>query len=379
MMQTLTPADKDYWKQIVASSNQLGLKLLPSFQGPGKAGNVVFSPTSIFVTLCLLYNGACGNTYVELATAIGLPPDKDLNPWMRQLINYINSHNPEELDVQLVSALFFASGDHLHFDFANTLTEAYSASLYSIDFYAADAVDRVNAWVSNATRGKIANVVTQFLPPPRFVIANAIYFLGKWVDPFDAGNTTQDDFYLPDGGSKKAAMMTKTANFHYFEDNDCQSILLPYKGGNYALQIVLPRTMQSPMRLLPRIEELAKRASTTPPALVQVALPKFKLDFEVFLQNALGGIGIRDLSDPINCDLSRIGHNMAVDAVIHKALIDVDERGTEAAAVTISLGFGSAAAASTPPFAMKVDHPFIFSICDTVTGQILFLGTIFVP
>jgi serine protease inhibitor len=378
-MQTLSPADKDYWKQIVAASNQLGLKLLPSFQGPGRAGNVVFSPTSIFVTLCLLYNGACGNTYIELATALGLPSDKDLNPWMRQLINYINSHNPQELDVQLVSALFFASGEHLHFDFANTLTEAYSASLYSVDFYQPDGVDRVNAWVSNATRGKISSIVSQLLPPPRFVIANAIYFLGKWVDPFNASDTTTDDFYLPDGGSKKVSMMAKTANFRFYEDGDCQSVLLPYKGGNYALQIVLPRTMQSPMRLLPRIEELAKRATAAPPVSVQLAMPKFKLDFGVHLQNALGGIGIRDLSDPVNCDLARIGHNMAVDIIIHKALIDVDEQGTEAAAVTAAVMFGSASAGSGSQVAMRVDHPFIFSICDTVTGQVLFLGTIFVP
>jgi serine protease inhibitor len=378
IMQTLSPADKDYWKQIVASSNQLGIKLLPSFQGPGRAGNVVFSPTSIFVTLCLLYNGACGNTYVEIGTALGLPPDKDLNPWMRQLINYINSHNPEELDVQLASALFFASGEHLHFDFANTLTEAYSASLYSIDFYQQDAVDRVNAWASNATRGKIPAVFTQFLPPPRFVIANAIYFLGKWVEPFDPSKTIQDDFYLPDGGSKKTSMMTKTANFHFYEDNDCQSVLLPYKGGNYALQIVLPRTMQSPMRLLPRIEELAKRASSAPPTNLQLALPKFKMDFGVFLQNALGGIGISDLSDPITCDLSRIGHNVSVDSIVHKALIEVDEHGTEAAAVAMAVSAG-VAPSGDPAVAMKVDHPFIFSICDTVTGQVLFLGSIFVP
>jgi len=171
--------------------------------------------------------------------------------------------------------------------------------------------------------------------------------------------------------------MSKTANFRYYEDGDCQSVLLPYQGGNYALQIVLPRTMQSPMRLLPRIEEFAKKASAAPPTNVQLAMPKFKLDFGVFLQNALGGIGIRDLSDPINCDLARIGHNMSVDLIIHKAMIDVDEQGTEAAAVTIGAAYGSPV--PPPPVVMRVDHPFIFSICDTVTGQVLFLGTIFVP
>ncbi len=266
-----------------------------------------------------------------------------------------------------------------HFDFANALTESYSASLYSIDFYQQDAPDRFNSWVSNATRGKIPKLVDKFLPPPRFVIANAIYFLGKWDSPFEVSNSTQDDFYLPDGGSKKAAMMAQTANFQFYEDNDCQSVLLPYKGGNYALQILLPRTMQSPMRLLPRIEEIAKRASAGPPTRVQLQMPKFKLDFGVFLQNALGGIGIGDLSDPITCDLGRIGHNLYVDIIIHKALIDVDEQGTVAAAVTATLAGPGSMSQPSQQVAMKVDHPFLFSICDTVTGQVLFLGSMFVP
>ncbi|MBS2010780.1 MAG: serpin family protein [Cyanobacteria bacterium SZAS TMP-1] len=378
MMQTLTPADKDYWKHIVASSNQLGIKLLPGFQGPGKAGNVVFSPTSIFVVLCLLYNGACGNSYVELATALGLPADKDLNPWMRQLINYINGHNPSEIDVQLSSALFFANGEHLHFDFANTLTESYSASLYSVDFHQSDASDRINAWAANATRGKISKLVEPFPVPPRFVIANTTYFLGKWVESFRAEATTMDDFYLPDGGARKVPMMSQAAPFHFFENEDCQSVLLPYQGGNYALQILLPRTMQSPMRLLPRIEEFARMASSVPPTMVELTIPKFKLDFGVFLQNALGSIGIRDLSDPLNCDLGRIGRDLVVSSIVHKAMIAVDETGTEAAAATAAI-LGNGALPFQTHTTMRVDHPFIFSICDTVTGQILFIGTLFVP
>jgi len=375
-MQTLSPADKDYWKHIVASSNQLGIKLLPGFQGPGKAGNVVFSPVSIFVTLCLLYNGACGKTYVDLATALGLPPDKDLNPWMRQLINYINGHDPNELDVQLSSALFFASGEHLHFDFANALTESYSASLYSMDFFQSDAPERINAWVSNATKGNINKVVESFPIPPRFVVANTTYFLGKWTAPFQAERTIQDDFYLPDGGNKKADMMQQTSAFRFYENEDCQSVLLPYNGGNYALHVLLPRTMQSPMRLLPRIEEFAKLTASAAPTYMELTLPKFKMNFGVFLQNALGSVGIPDLSDPLNCDLGRIGNDVVVSSIVHKSMISVDERGTEAAAATMAmLGPGSI----QQPTKMKVDHPFIFSICDTVTGQILFIGTLFVP
>jgi len=377
-MQTLSPADKDFWKHIVAAGNQLGLQLLPSFMGPGSAGNVVFSPTSVFVLLCLVYNGACGNTYIELATALGLPADKDLNPWMRQLINYINSHDPQTLDVQMASALFFASGEHLHFDFANTLTESYSASLYSIDFFEPDAVDRVNAWVSNATKKKIERIAPEFDPSMRFVLLNAIYFLGRWADPFSPSQTTMRDFYVMEGGVKKVAMMSHQGPSYYYEDNDCQSVLLPYQGGNYAMQIVLPKTMQSPIALLPRIQEIAARAANSVKSDVALALPKFEFDFHLQLQNTLAGLGISDLSDPVRCDLGRIGHNIVVSRIIHQAVIKVDEQGTEAAAVTAAMGLGLPQAASQS-IEMTVDHPFLFSICDTVTGQILFLGTIFVP
>jgi len=376
-MQTLSPADKDYWKHIVSSGNRLGLGMLSGFQGPGRAGNVVFSPTSLFVILCMLYNGACGSTYIELATALGLPADKDLNPWMRQLINYINGHDPSVLDVQMVSALFFANGQHLHFDFANTLTEAYSASLYSIDFFEPNAPARVNAWAAKATRAKITRMVADFDPSTRFVVTNAIYFSGRWVEPFEVSKTSNQDFYLPDGRTAKVATMSKESRLHYFEDNDCQSVLLPYQGGNYALQIVLPKTMQSPINLLPRISEMASRAASSPPANVNLTLPKFTLDFKVEVQNNLSGIGISDLSDPLRCDLGRIGNDLYVSKILHQAVLRVDEQGTEASAAT--LAHGMAGSAPPPAVPMPVDHPFIFSICDTVTGQILFLGSIFEP
>jgi len=305
-----------------------------------------------------------------------LPPDKDLNPWMRQLINYINGHDPKVLDVQLSSALFFAGGEHLHFDFANALTESYSASLYSMDFFQADAPDRINAWVSNATHGKINKVVEKFPIPPRFVIANTTYFLGQWVEPFRPDRTIQDDFYLPDGGNKKADMMQQTNSFRFYENEDCQSVLLPYNGGNYALHILLPRTMQSPMRLLPRIEEFAKLTAVAAPTLLELTIPKFKMNFGVFLQNALGSVGIPDLSDPLNCDLGRIGNDVVVSSIVHKSMIAVDEQGTEVAAATAAIASPGGIQQAAK---MKVDHPFIFSICDTVTGQILFIGTLFVP
>lgn len=187
------------------------------------------------------------------------------------------------------------------------------------------------------------------------------------------------DFYLPDGGSKRTGMMSQTENFHYFENNDCQSVLLPFEGGNYAMQIVLPRTMQSPMRLLSGIEDLARGALGQPPVQVHLTMPKFEMDFEAQLQNALGVIGVPDLSDPRTCDLGRIGRDFTGSMIIHKAKIKVDDWGCEAAAATAMGMWGGAPSVPQVRAEMTVDHPFIYSICDTVTGQILFLGTMFVP
>jgi serine protease inhibitor len=372
-MQTLSPTDKDYWKQIVASSNQLGLRLLPQLQGPGGNDNVVISPTSIFVILSMLYNGACGNTYVELNRTLNLPTDKELNPWMRQLINFINGHNQPDLDIQLVSALWFGSGEALHFDFANAMTEIYSASLYGIDFTQPDAVARINAWAGNATRGNITELVDSLDSGTRFVLTNAIYFLGKWVTPFQAATSRPTDFFIAGGGSKKVVSMSQSGSFSYYDDPECQSIILPYANGNYAMHIAIPRKVQSPNILLPRLEELLAKTNTPSKTNVVLTMPKFEMSFGTQLQHILGLLGIRDLCDQQRCDLGRIGNNLVVSKIIHKAIIKVDELGTEAAAATSAeTGWGSAQPAYEAT--MTIDHPFVYSICDKMTGQILFAG-----
>ncbi|MBU6450692.1 MAG: serpin family protein [Cyanobacteria bacterium REEB67] len=373
-MQTLSPTDKDYWKQIVASSNRLGLRLLPHLQGPNSNGNVVISPTSIFVILSMLYNGACGNTYVELNQALNLPTDKELNPWMRQLINFINGHNQPDLDIQLVSALWFGAGEALHFDFANAMTEIYSASLYSIDFTQPDAIARINAWAGNATRGNITELLDSLDSGTRFILTNAIYFLGKWVAPFQASASRATDFFIAGGGSKKVVSMSQTGPFSYYDDSECQSIILPYAHGNYVMHIAIPRKVQSPNVLLPRLEELLAKTNSPSPSWVELTMPKFEMTFATQLQQILGLIGIRDLCDRQRCDLGRIGSDLVVSKVIHKAIIKVDELGTEAAGASAAMMMPAGGLGAPQTMTMTIDHPFVYSICDKMTGQILFAG-----
>ncbi len=379
MQTTLLPSDKDYWKHIVTSNNQFGLNVLKTLAMASPSSNVVISPTSIFLTACMLYNGASGNTYSEFASALQLPKPSEINPWNRQLLNYLVMSKPDH-EVSIASALWFGQGVRCHEDFVNSAVESYSASLYGVDFASPESVEQINFWAENATNGRIVKIVDpgEFPADSHFAITNAIYFFAQWQTKFKAELTKEEPFYLVGSGSKNVMMMHASDSFVYKEDDNAQVIKLPYKQSPYYMQIVLPKVGRSFGHCIEYIKNpnLALTGATT--SKVDLQLPRMEIAFDSSLSSVFTQLGMRDLFSP-SCDLSLITPNLQISFIKHAAKLTVDESGTEVAAVTVASGWGSAAGAQAQPVSMIVNRPFLMAIADSGTGQVLFSGAILSP
>jgi len=379
MQTTLLPSDKDYWKHIVTSNNQFGLNVLKTLAMASPSSNVVISPTSIFLTACMLYNGASGNTYSEFASALQLPKPSEINPWNRQLLNYLVMSKPDH-EVSIASALWFGQGVRCHEDFVNSAVESYSASLYGVDFASPESVEQINFWAENATNGRIVKIVDpgEFSADSHFAITNAIYFFAQWQTKFKAELTKEEPFYLVGSGSKNVMMMNTSDSFVYKEDDNAQIIKLPYKQSPYYMQIVLPKVGRSFGHCIEYIKNpnLALTGATT--SKVDLQLPRMEIAFDSSLSSVFTQLGMRDLFSP-SCDLSLITPNLQISFIKHAAKLTVDESGTEVAAVTVASGWGSAAGAQAHPVSMIVNRPFLMAIADSGTGQVLFSGAILSP
>jgi serpin B len=351
-------------------------------------GNLVFSPASIGAALRMALCGARGQTAAEIAAALGLPAPQAAAEGLRLLSRGLADLPGDDVILRAPNTMWVQSGLPVRPEFTAALREAAAVSIRDADFTrAADAVrQEINDLIGKQTEGKITNM----LPPgtidalTRLVLANAIYLKAGWAHPFPEPATADAPFY-PDGPGTASPltvrMMRLTENLPYLREDGYQSALLPYRGGQLAMTIVLP---DSPADLpstdvAARLGALTRRGTSRR---VTLALPKFRQEGEFGLIPALQQLGIRQAFQPGGADFTGIttAEPLSISAVMHKAYIDVNEHGTEAAAATaVMIRAVAAVRADTLPVTMTVDHPFLFAITDTSTGVLLFLGRVTHP
>ncbi len=366
-MQALQPTDKDYWKHIVSANNSFGVELLKTIALAKPLDNIFISPTSIFLLMSMLYNGAAGDTYLQMAAGLKLPNPQEINPWNRQLINHLTSANFSH-ELLLASALWFGKGILCHDQFVNSCIESYSASLYGIDFESPEAPSQINFWAANATRGNIDQVVGENILGASLMVTNAIYFFARWTDQFDRSQSAAGPFHMAGGGTREAIFMSKTAQYEYFESEAFQVLKLPYANSPFFMQVILPKPGFHFGHCLPA---LAQPTMPMIPCELQLQMPRFTLEFEFEVKEFLPRLGIDNFND-----FSLICPGLQVSNVLHKSKLKVDEEGTEAAAVTAAVGWGSA---PRQALLMRVDRPFLLNIVDGGSGQILFSGAVVAP
>jgi serpin B len=384
--QTPLPAAADR-AAVVEGDNAFAVALYGQLRN--QSGNLFFSPESISTALAMAYAGARGETASKMAKTLHftLPPER-LHPAMGALLSDLNAaHQGYQLSV--ANALWAQRGYHFLADFLQLMDKDYGACFNQVDFKGATEAARltINQWVEQKTANKITDLLQpgSIRPTTRLVLTNAIYFKGDWQSQFDKAQTKDEDFHLSPAQSKKAPLMHREGGFNYFDGKTFQVLEIPYQSKELSMVIFLPNDVGG----LPALEQSLTASNTmqwigqlSPVTKIIVTLPKFKTTQQFELGGTLAAMGMPQ-AFTASADFSGMTgkKDFAISAVIHKAYIDVNEEGTEAAAATAVTMRAMAIRAPNPapPPVFRADHPFVFLIRDNRSKSILFMGRVADP
>ncbi len=369
---------------LASSNNAFALDLYGRIKGQG--GNLFFSPYSISSALAMTYAGARGNTATQMAKALHFDLEgAKLHEAFGKLTADLNAAGKKsDFALTVANALWVQEGFELLKDYLDLTKAAYGAGPHPVDFAQAVEAARqtINRWVEEQTRDKIKDLIPKGMlgAMARLVLTNAIYFKGRWASEFPSDYTSNSPFTLASGEKVNAPTMHQMGQFPLFQGDGFAAVALPYKSNALSMVILLPAKHDG----LPAFEKalsaeaLAKWIAGMQPQLVAVALPKFKATTTILLADTLQTMGMADAFALPPADFSGMSgkKDLFISQVIHKAFVDVNETGTEAAAATAVIMQGGA-----PPKAIDfiADHPFLFLIRDNRSGSILFLGRLANP
>ena len=374
------PSDKE---TVIAGNNEFALELYAKLRE--NKGNLFFSPYSISTALAMTYGGARENTAKQMAEVMRFTLEqKKLHPAFAELIKDLNAEK-KGYQLSVANALWGQEGYNFLADFIELTKNNYGAGLNEVDFANAteDARQTINAWVEKQTQDKIKELLKPGIinELTRLVLTNAIYFKGNWAVQFKKEKTKDALFTLPDGKKIDVPMMNQTGNFKYGEGEGLKILEMPYVDGELSMVILLPEKDDGITDLEESLntKNLKQWLQGIVKQEVIVALPKFKTTSEFLLNKVLESMGMTDAFSGKEADFSGLNgtkHDLYITAVVHKAFVDVNEEGTEAAAATAVI-IGTKSARQTTTF--RADHPFIFFIRDTRSGGILFMGRVEKP
>ena len=353
------------------------------------SGNLFFSPFSISSALAMAYGGAEGATAEEMAAALRFPVERErLHPAFADLVKQAKGKS-RGLELSLANGLWAQRGYEFRESFKDLAKSHYGAELRELDFsVAAKACRIINEWVETETHGKIRDLIGPGMlgPLTRLVMANAIYFKGDWASPFKKDQTEDAPFTVTSNQKVTVPMMLQQAKFGYLDTHSFQALELAYEGQDLAMVVFLPRKVEglpelekslTPERLRTRLARLRQRE-------VIAYVPRFRAESTFMLNEALAEMGMRLAFDLSGADFSGMSgsERLFLSLILHKAYVDVDEKGTEAAAVTALIAPTCARwhwpqIERIPVF--RADHPFLFLIWDRRSGTILFLGRVTNP
>ncbi|KAK8767302.1 hypothetical protein V5799_005907 [Amblyomma americanum] len=354
-----------------------------AYDNPGE--NIVYSPFSISVLLSMLLVGARGNTAKELSNLLHAGDEAGDN--IRGFSQFICGLSTPDIIFRVANRLYSARQYRVQEDYATVLEEFYRAGIESVDFTRNpdDIRKEVNEWVSEKTNSKIQNLLGpgSVDEGTKLILVNAIYFKANWVYLFNPRDTSSDDFHLDAQNTVQVEMMSQEGEYAVSDswETNCRVLEMPYKGGEYSMVIVLPNEIDGLTSLEERLAEYDLRSllnglETKP--LVQLSIPKFKVQKKVGMNDVLRALGVKDLFDNERADLSGIFDNgsPSVSGIIHEAVVEVNENGTVAAAASAAIGVGSAGPSRNERIKFIADHPFLFLIKRNQGNLILFMGSV---
>ena len=374
---------------IAAADNNFGFNLYQQVLTQDKDKNVFISPASIAMALTMAYNGADKETATAMATTLnlsGLDLTKvnKVNADLMQLLK-----NNQNAQVNIANSMWANKDFQFDVDFVKTNQTSFSAELQTLDFSDAKSADVINAWVNKQTNGKIQTIVSNGIPPQTILyLINAVYFKSNWAEQFEKSLTQDKDFQLADGTTKKVPTMSQGGSYQYAENNDFQAVQLPYKDNKTKMYVFLP-SKKSTLAIFQNSltpDNWKKWLTQFKDREGDLQIPKFKTEHEITLNEALKAVGMEIAFDDMKANFTKMvkvrpDQNVYIAEVLHKTFVQVDETGTEAAAVT-SVRMGTTSIGIDEPtkrFEMIVDRPFFFVIRNEETGLNLFMGSILDP
>jgi serpin B len=373
---------------IVEGGSQFALDLYQQLRT--EEGNLFFSPSSISTALAMTYAGAAGQTEAEMAKTLHFQmPEDQLHDGMRALQAFwITPDKKKGIRLNLANRLWGQESYEFLPEFLRLTRDNYGAELARLNFSESEgARQTINGWVEEQTESKITDLlpVGVLSSDTKLVLTNAVYFHGIWADPFEKEATKDEDFYLTVTDKVPVPMMNRLDEFRYGAIDDLQILELPYGDGSLSMVVLLPKEVDGLADLEAKltIQNLQRwTESAQGEREVKVQLPKFKTTSQFQMSSTLRAMGMKSAFDA-TADFSGMtgGKDLFISAVIHKAFVDVNEEGTEAAAATgVMMETESALIEEQKePPVFRADHPFVFMIQDNRNQAILFLGRITNP
>jgi len=360
---------------LADSYNLFGFSLFSGLYRPD-GGTVFVSPASVALCLGMAYNGAGGSTAEGIAKTLHLAGAElsAFNAANRALIDSLASIDPA-IRLDIANSLWLRERFPFRDEFVTDCRESFDAGVFPLT-----TADPINAWVGDKTQQMITKIIDQIDGRDIAVLVNAIYFKGAWSTPFDPEKTKDGTFRGPKG-KQDAQMMVRDAEMPYFEDESVQAVGLPYGAGSASMYVVLPRD-QTPIDDLAgtlTADRWSQWTSSLRSRRGHLEFPRFKASYFSRINAALAGLGMQEAFTS-RADFTRLCEcgigDVFISDVLHKAVIEVTEEGTEAAAATSITMRLTSAMPTEEPFSMIVDRPFLLAIVDKDTGLILFLGAI---
>lgn len=377
----LTCISEQQVPQLSRDNNTFGFEMLKKLQSNDPDGNLFISPLSIAAALSMTLNGAAGDTKTDMQQTM------QLSDWEIQQLNSAWScllevlpQLDEDVDVNIANSIWYRQGLTVRPEFLDANTQNYDSEVAALNFGDPSALTSINGWVDQKTNGLIETILDEIPANAVMYLINAIYFKGAWRKEFDPQYTTDATFYLENGSQQPIKMMTHgQTTLPYFTTSTFEAVDLAYADSIFSMSIFLPKVGVS-------VNELANTLSQNnwntwldsfQPQEMFFSMPKFKMEYKEKLNRSLTQLGMGIAFGP-GADFSGINGTggLYIDEAIHKSFIEVNEEGTEAAAVT-SIGIVETSMPSIPIF--YADRPFLFAIRENKTGSILFFGKLMDP
>jgi serpin B len=366
-------------KKLVQSGNNFGFKFFKKMNEANTDKNVFLSPLSVSVALGMTLNGAREQTFDAMRSTLefeGLMQE-EINGSYLSLIRLLQGLD-KKVVFEIANSIWYRNELNVQKKFIDDNEKNFDAEIAAMDFTDPGSIKRINQWVSDKTHDKIQRIVDSLDPNLVMLLINAIYFKGTWTYEFDKSKTFDDAFTSSDGTKTPCRMMTQEGDFSYLNSELFQAVDLPYGNGEFSMLILLPNSGVSVNNLIATLDQAKLNTITENLRITSgtVEMPKFKQELKYTLNDILAAMGMGVAFTPGAADFSGIDSNIGkylfISDVTHKTFVEVNEEGTEAAAVT-SVGI-SVTSVGGGGFYFRADHPFVFLIKENRSQTVLFVG-----